>query len=160
MGKQMWREALDEDFENIAMLKQLAREGKVRILVEAADSITKTTLLNNVRAYIARAVEMVAPKYRATISVLWDRLLEIDELTDTMMPDPRARKCKEFNKYAVMRVIGILNEHGFYGYRKQQELNLALEGVRENRYRSYLGKGIDDRKLLLKVRAVISEFEI
>jgi hypothetical protein len=35
-----------------------------------------------------------------------------------------------------------------------------LEGERENSYRSYLGKGIDDAVIRRDIRAILEEFEI
>ena len=158
MGKKL-RKVVREDLKHMDWFLTAIDEGRVRIEI-TDDSVSRHAVINNVRAYVARIEGIVAKKYRDSINSLWDRLLETDKVADMMMPSARARKCQEFDKYNVVRVIGVLMEHGFYDYRNQQDIMELLEGNRENSYRSYLGKGIDDAKIRRDIRAILEEFEI
>ena len=64
------------------------------------------------------------------------------------------------DKYNVIRLIGVLMEHGFYDYCKQQDVMEMLEGDRENSYRCYLGKGIDDADLGREIRDILKGYKI
>ncbi len=158
MGKKL-RKVIREDLKHMDWFLTAIDEGRVRIEI-TDDSVSRHAVINNVRAYVARIEGIVAKKYRDSIKCLWDRLLETDEVADMMMPSARARKCREFDKYNVVRVIGVLMEHGFYDYHNQQDIMELLEGNRENSYRSYLGKGIEDAGLRRDIRAILEEFEI
>ena len=158
MGKKL-RKVVREDLKHMDWFLTAIDEGRVRIEI-TDDSVSRHAVINNVRAYVARIEGIVAKKYRDSIKCLWNKLLETDEVVDMMMPSARARKCREFDKYNVVRVIGVLMEHGFYDYRNQQDIMELLEGNRENSYRSYLGKGIDDAKIRRDIRAILEEFEI
>ena len=157
MGKS--RKVVREDLKHMDLFLTAIDEGRVRIEIPE-DSVSRHAVINNVRAYVARIEGIVAKKYRDSIKCLWDRLLETDNVADMMMPSARARKCREFDKYNVVRVIGVLMEHGFYDYHEQQDIMEMLEGERENSYRSYLGKGIDDAVIRRDIRAILEEFEI
>ena len=158
MGKKL-RKVVREDLKHMDWFLTAIDEGRVRIEI-TDDSVSRHAVINNVRAYVARIEGIVAKKYRDSIKCLWDRLLETDKVADMMMPSVRARKCREFDKYNVVRVIGVLMEHGFYDYHEQQDIMEMLEGERENSYRSYLGKGIEDAGLRRDIRAILEEFEI
>ena len=157
MGK--IRKVVREDLKHMDWFLTAIDEGRVRIEIPE-DSVSRHAVINNVRAYVARIEGIAAKKYRDSIKCLWDRLLETDNVADMMMPSARARKCREFDKYNVVRVIGVLMEHGFYDYHEQQDIMEMLEGERENSYRSYLGKGIDDAVIRRDIRAILEEFEI
>ena len=157
MGK--IRKVVREDLKHMDWFLTAIDEGRVRIEI-TDDSVSRHAVINNVRAYVARIEGIAAKKYRDSIKCLWDRLLETDNVADMMMPSARARKCREFDKYNVVRVIGVLMEHGFYDYHEQQDIMEMLEGERENSYRSYLGKGIDDAVIRRDIRAILEEFEI
>lgn len=157
MGK--IRKVVREDLKHMDWFLTAIDEGRVRIEIPE-DSVSRHAVINNVRAYVARIEGIAAKKYRDSIKYLWDRLLETDNVADMMMPSARARKCREFDKYNVVRVIGVLMEHGFYDYHEQQDIMEMLEGERENSYRSYLGKGIEDAGLRRDIRAILEEFEI
>ena len=157
MGK--IRKVVREDLKHMDWFLTAIDEGRVRIEIPE-DSVSRHAVINNVRAYVARIEGIAAKKYRDSIKCLWDRLLETDNVADMMMPSARARKCREFDKYNVVRVIGVLMEHGFYDYHEQQDIMEMLEGERENSYRSYLGKGIDDAVIRREIRAILEEFEI
>jgi hypothetical protein len=158
MGRKL-RKVVREDLKHMDWFLTAIDEGRVRIEI-TDDSVSRHAVINNVRAYVARIEGIAAKKYRDSIKCIWDKLLETDNVADMMMPSARARKCQEFDKYNVVRVIGVLMEHGFYDYHEQQDIMEMLEGERENSYRSYLGKGIDDAVIRRDIRAILEEFEI
>lgn len=158
MGKKL-RKVVREDLKHMDWFLTAIDEGRVRIEI-TDDSVSRHAVINNVRAYVARIEGIVAKKYRDSINSLWDRLLETDNVVDMMMPSARASKCWEFDKYNVVRVIGVLMEHGFYDYCKQQDVMEMLEGDRENSYRCYLGKGIDDADLGREIRDILKGYKI
>lgn len=158
MGRKL-RKVVREDLKHMDWFLTAIDEGRVRIEIPE-DSVSRHAVINNVRAYVARIEGIAAKKYRDSIKCIWDNLLETDNVADMMMPSVRARKCREFDKYNVVRVIGVLMEHGFYDYHEQQDIMEMLEGERENSYRSYLGKGIDDAVIRRDIRAILEEFEI
>ena len=158
MGRKL-RKVVREDLKHMDWFLTAIDEGRVRIEI-TDDSVSRHAVINNVRAYVARIEGIAAKKYRDSIKCIWDKLLETDNVADMMMPSARARKCREFDKYNVVRVIGVLMEHGFYDYHEQQDIMEMLEGERENSYRSYLGKGIDDAVIRRDIRAILEEFEI
>lgn len=158
MGRKL-RKVVREDLKHMDWFLTAIDEGRVRIEIPE-DSVSRHAVIYNVRAYVARIEGIAAKKYRDSIKCIWDRLLETDNVADMMMPSARARKCREFDKYNVVRVIGVLMEHGFYDYHEQQDIMEMLEGERENSYRSYLGKGIDDAVIRRDIRAILEEFEI
>ena len=45
------------------------------------------------------------------------------------MPKPKARKCKTFDKYGVMRIICVLREKGVYEHRSDPQFDALLEQV-------------------------------
>ena len=156
MGK--IRKVVREDLKHMDILAAIEK-GMVYIEVPE-ESVSRHAVINNVRAYVARIEGIVAKKYQDSINSLWDRLLETDNVVDMMMPSPRASKCWEFDKYNVVRLIGVLMEHGFYDYCKQQDVMEMLEGDRENSYRCYLGKGIDDADLGREIRDILKGYKI
>ena len=158
MGRKL-RTVVREDLKHMDWFLTAIDEGRVRIEIPE-DSVSRHAVINSVRAYVARIEGIAAKKYRDSIKCIWDKLLETDNVADMMMPSARARKCQEFDKYNVVRVIGVLMEHGFYDYHEQQDIMEMLEGERENSYRSYLGKGIDDAVIRRDIRAILEEFEI
>lgn len=157
MGKKL-RKVVREDLKHMDILGAIEK-GMVYIEVPE-ESVSRHAVINNVRAYVARIEGIVAKKYQDSINSLWDRLLETDNVVDMMMPSARASKCWEFDKYNVIRLIGVLMEHGFYDYCKQQDVMEMLEGDRENSYRCYLGKGIDDADLGREIRDILKGYKI
>ena len=61
---------------------------------------------------------------------------------DMLMPKPRARKCRDFDKYGVMRIVGVLREKGVYEQRSDPQFDALLEERdKDSTYRRYLGQG-------------------
>lgn len=88
-----------------------AQEGRLFIDLTAG-SLDRETINKNIRAYVHRIDSLATRKFSASIDVLWDAIFRHDGLMAVMMPKSRARKCRDFDKYGVMRIIGILRENG------------------------------------------------
>ena len=158
---------IDEEFKvseegfDVEELRIAAREGRL-FMIPRRTVPDKQSVIINVRAYVARIERMVAPDYRTTINCIWNRLFEIETLADMMMPKPKSRKFRDFDKYTVMSVVGILIERGVYQYHTQREYCCALEQITREEvdrcsYRSYLGAGLADRQLLKEIRRIVDE---
>ena len=120
-----------EDFD-VAELWQAAREGNLFIVktVKPADC---ETAKKNVRAYVQRIDSFVTRPFRASIDALWEDVFSCDELMALLMPKPRAKKCRDFDKYSVMRIIGVLREHGVYEQYSDRKFMALLEQTEEER---------------------------
>ena len=143
-----------EDFD-VEALMAAAREGRL-FVDEGKKIVSKEQVRNEVRAYVARIRVFVTPRYRSSVDELWERILACDDFIAFLTPGNKVRKCKEFDKYNVMRIIGVLREHGVYELYNDRKYDALLEpDVKDSNYRKYLGKGIDQRGLLLKIRKIV-----
>ena len=136
-----------------------AQEGRL-FIDSKAGTIDRETINNNIRAYVHRIDSLATRKFSASIDVVWDAIFRHDRLMAVMMPKPRARKFRDFDKYGVMRIIGILRENGVYEqYSDPKYMVLLEQSAKDSSYRSYLGKGLDDRSLLLDLRKIVANVQ-
>ena len=143
-----------EDFD-VEALMAAAREGRLYV-DEGKKIVNKETVKKDVRAYVARIGEFVTPRYRSLIDELWDEIFQSDELMDVMMPKPKARKCRDFDKYGVMRIVGVLREKGVYEQRSDPQFDALLEQHgKDSPYRRYLGQGLEKRAQILALRSIV-----
>ena len=106
--------------------------------------------------YVKRINVFVTPKFRSSVDNLWDKILANDEFVDFLIPGPKVKKCRDFNKYNVMRIIGVLREQGVYELYSDRKFDAVLEpGGKESPYRRYLGMGLEQRVLLARIREII-----
>lgn len=139
-----------EDFD-VELLMAAAREGRL-LIEEPEKEINRDEVVGQVRAYLERIRPWVTKTYATVIDLLWDDIFNCIELMAVMMPKPKARKCRDFDKYGVMRIIGVLREHGVYKHDVDCKYIAQLEQTdKDCSYRSYLGKGLE-RELLIKIR--------
>ena len=144
-----------EDFD-VEALMAAAREGRLYV-DEDKRIVNKDTVKKEVCAYVARIGEFVTPRYRSSIDELWDQILACDDFIAFLTPSSKARKCREFDKYNVMRIIGVLREKNVYEHYSDRKYAALLEQTDEDcSYRSYLGMGLDQRSLLLKIREIVT----
>ena len=137
-----------EDF-NVELLMAAAREGRLYV-DERRNSVSREEVKKEVRAYVARIRMFVTNDYRSSIDVLWEQILNSDELTAFLTPGSKAKKCRTFDKYGVMRIIGVLRENGVYESYNDRKYDALLEPeVKDSPYRKYLSKGIEQRCLLV-----------
>jgi hypothetical protein len=111
-----------EDFD-VETLIVAAREGRLYV-DERKKSVSKEEIKNDVRAYVARISPLVTRHYSSLIDELWDEIFGNDVLMDLMMPKPKARKCRDYDKYGVMRIVGVLRVKGIYEQRSDPQLQL------------------------------------
>ena len=132
-----------------------AQEGRLFIDLKT-DTIDRETINNNVQAYVHRIDSLVTRRFSASIDALWDAIFRHDGLMAVMKPKPRARKCRDFDKYGVARIIGILREKGVYEQYSDRHFDALLEpDVEDSNFRKYLSMGLDDRQLVLAIKEIV-----
>lgn len=143
-----------EDF-NIEELWEAAREGRLILLPRKVD---RTQTRKDVLQYVDRIRPLVSHKFRPYIDELWEQILACDEFMD-YLTHSKARKFTQFNKYNLMRIIGVLREarvYELYNYKKY--LALLENTEKDNSYRCFLGKGIEQHKLLNRLLQMVANY--
>lgn len=130
-----------------------AHEGRLVMVAEARKAVAREAMIENVRRYVRRIDRLVQPSWKNKIGKVWDAIFEEEIFVEMLMPSSKARKCRDFNKYSVMRIVGFLRSHGVYDECvNDSQLCAALEDTAKDlSYRSYIGRGFDlreTRKLL------------
>ena len=137
-----------------------AREGRLYV-DEKRSEVGKEELLKEVRAYVQRIRVFVTKEFSSSIDDLWEQILANDEFVTFLTPSCKARKCRMFNKYSVMRIIGVLREKGVYEQYYDIKYNAVLEQTeKDTPYRKYLSMGIEQRALLKKIRIIVEKIQI
>lgn len=148
-----------EDFD-VEALYAASREGRL-FLFEKNDSEDRDGVRGEVRVYIERIRVYVTKEYQATIDALWKAILDSDDFISILLPNRRARICKTFNKYSVMRIIGVLRELGVYKQYSDRKFDALLEPkVQDSPYRKYLSVGLEEVALLKKVRELVAKYKL
>lgn len=142
------------------VLLAAAREGRLYV-DESKKEVSRDIVIKEVRAYVGRIKVLVTKKFRSSIDDLWEQILSTEEFVVFLTPSSKAKKCREFNKYSVMRIIGILREKGVYEYYNDSKFNALLEQTKKDTpYRKYLGKGFEQRHLLVKIREIVAQYQL
>ena len=158
MKKQL-KQVSPEDFD-VRLLMQAAREGRLYV-EEKEKTVSREYIINNVREYIQRISPLATRRYRSVIDMLWEEIFQSDVLLELLMPKPKARKCKDFDKYGVMRLIGVLREKDVYEhYSDRKYMSLLEQSNIDCSYRCYLGMGLEERSMLVKIRQIVAQFEL
>ena len=140
-----------EDFD-VEELWAAACEGRLILLPR---KVGRTQIRKDVLLYVDRIRPLVSHKFRPYIDELWEQILACDEFMDYLTPS-KARKFRQFNKYNLMRIIGVLREAGVYEPYFDRVFNELLEQtVKDSSYRRYLGQGFENRALLIKIDQII-----
>ena len=148
-----------EDFD-VELLLAAAREGRLYV-DESRKTVSKEEVIDKVRAYIERIRDFVTPGFRSSVDELWDNILACDEYVVFLTPSNKARMCRDFNKYNVMRIIGVLREKGVYEYYNDLLFNARLEKTdKDTPYRKYLSMGLEQRSLLIKIRGIVANYQL
>ena len=156
MAKKL-KEVRPEDFD-VQVLMAAAREGRL-FISDDTQNCDKEQTLREVRAYVERAKAFVTPQYQDTVEDIWEEIFAVDDFIEMLMPGSKSRKCKTFDKYNVMRLIGVLREKGVYEQRSDRKFMSLLEQTdKDSSYRCYLGMGLERRQLLLKIRQIVDNF--
>ena len=150
---------LPEDFD-AELLMAAAREGRLYV-DESRKAVSKEEVIDKVRAYVERIREFVTPGFRSSVDELWENILNCDDFVAFLTPSNKARMCRDFNKYNVMRIIGVLREKNVYEHFSDRQYDALLEpDVNDSPYRKYLGIGIEQRSLLIKIRQIVALYQV
>ena len=148
-----------EDFD-VEMLLAAAREGRLYV-DDSRKQVSKEEVIYKVRAYVARIRELATPRFLESVDDLWEELLSCDDVVEILIPGSKARKCRDFDKYSVMRIIGILREKGVYEQYSDRRYDAILEQPsKDSPYRRYLGMGLEQHSLLFEIRQIVSRFQL
>ena len=149
------RRVSPEDFD-VEALMAAAREGRLYV-DEKQCVVSREVVKGKVRAYVARISVFATQKFSSSVDELWETVLDNDEFLEFLMPGPKAKKCRTFNKYGVMRIVGVLREKGVYEQHSDRKYIALLEQTdKDCSYRSYLGAGFEQRALLVKISQIVN----
>ena len=105
-----FKQVRPEDFD-VELLMAAARDGRLYV-DESRKTVSKEEVIDKVRAYVERIRDFVTPGFCSSVDELWENILACDEFVVFLTPSNKARMCRDFNKYHVMRIIGVLREKG------------------------------------------------
>jgi hypothetical protein len=148
-----------EDFD-VEVLMAAAREGRLYV-DKSKKEVSRDIVIKEVRAYVGRIKMFVTKEFRSSIDDLWEQIFSTEEFVVFLTPSSKSKKCREFNKYSVMRIIGIMREKGVYEYYNDSKFNALLEQTnKDTPYRKYLGMGLEQRHLMVKLRQIVANYQL
>ena len=154
-----FRQVRPEDFD-VELLMAAAREGKLYV-DETRHEVSREEIIVEVRAYVRRIKAFVTKPYMSKVDDLWEQILTSEDFVTFLTPGCKAKKCKMFDKYGVMRIIGILREKDVYERYSDRKFDALLEPeMKDSPYRKYLGMGLEQRALLIKLRQIVAKFQL
>ena len=120
----------------------LWQEGELYIK-EETPKYTEGEIKENVRAYVKRLRAYATLPFAEYIDEIWEEILDDEIYLPFIIPDAHARKCREFNKNGIMRIVGVLRSIGIYQDLTDSKICSILErNTKDCSYRSYLGRGV------------------
>ena len=156
MRKQNLRQVRPEGFD-VERLWAAAREGRLFIDEERKPSNRKE-VSRAVLAYVGRIRRFATRDFKASVDSLWEEILCCDIFEEYLLPKSKARKCKDFDKYNLVRIVGVLRNLGVYEWYGDRKMMAQLEmSDKDSSYRSYLGKGIEEFVLRRKLREIVEK---
>ena len=154
-----FKQVRPEDFD-VELLMAAAREGRLYI-DETRKEVSKSEVIIEVRAYVQRIKVFVTKGFSQSIDDLWEQILANDDFVAFLTPGSKAKKCRMFDKYNVMRIIGVLREKDVYERYSDLKYNALLEQTdKDSPYRKYLGMGLEQRDLLVKLRQIVAKYQV
>ena len=157
--KNNFKRVRPEDFD-VERLMAAAREGRLYV-DETRTEVSREEVIIEVRAYVKRIKVFVTKAFSQSIDDLWEQILSNDEFVAFLTPGSKAKKCRVFDKYNVMRIIGVLREKDVYErYSDRKYIALLEETNKDCSYRSYLGMGLEQRDLLVKLRQIVANYSL
>ena len=154
-----FRQVRPEDFD-VELLMAAAREGRL-FVDETKREVSREEIIIEVRAYVRRIKVFVTKPYISKVDDLWNQILTNDDFVTFLTPGYKAKKCKAFDKYSVMRIIGVLREKDVYERYSDRKFDALLEPeMKDSPYRKYLGMGLEQRALLIKLRQIVAKFQL
>ena len=155
--KKSLKQVRPEDFD-VKALMAAAREGRLYV-DESKKEVSRDIIIKEVRAYVERIKVLVTKEFSSSIDDIWEQILSMEDFMQLLTPSRKAKKCRKFNKYSVMRIIGVLREKGVYEYYNDSKYNALLEQtVKDTPYRKYLGMGLEQRHLLVEIRKIVAQY--
>ena len=155
---------VSEDFlrENFSEVLAAAREGRLLIEPKERKTPRREEVIESVRAYVRQIEGLAQPCWAGRVSMIWESIFEENEFVDLLMPGPKMRKFRDFNKYSVMRLVGVLRSHGVYDECvNDSQLCAALEHTaKDSSYRSYIGLGLESREQRRLMIEVINDLTL
>ncbi len=140
---------------DIEQLLKAAEEGRLFIM-NPEHTCCSEVINNKIRTYVARIRSLVNVRYRDSIDDIWDEILQNELLFEVVKPKPKARKFTDFDKYGVMRIIGVMRENGVYDSYNDLYIDAILEQPgKDSPYRKYLGLGLNNRAEILALRRIL-----
>lgn len=160
--KKMIKVSLQMLTEKPVMIREAAQEGRLWLIVVTDEAVVRNQVAGEVCRYVAQIAEYASPRWRGQIEALWQRICAEERFAELFLPGPKCRKCTTMNKYNVMRVIGVLREQGVYDEAvncvqlcRTLEYGDESDAPYDSTYRSYIGKGLDNRHLLQQLLKLI-----
>ena len=154
-----FKQVRPEDFD-AKLLLAAAREGRLYV-VETRNEVGKEEVIKEVRAYVQRIKVFATRAFSSKVDNLWEQIFSDDDFVAFLTPGCKARKCKVFDKYNVMRIIGVLREKDVYERYSDLKYNALLEMTdQDSPYRKYLGMGLEQRYLLIKLRKIVAKLQV
>ncbi len=154
-----FRQVRPEDYD-VELLMAAAREGRLYV-DETKHEVNREEIKIEVRAYVQRIKVFVTKPYMSKVDDLWEQILTSDDFVTFLTPGSKAKKCKVFDKYSVMRIIGVLREKDVYERYSDRKFDALLEPeTKDSPYRKYLGMGLEKRALLMKLRQIVAKFQL
>lgn len=148
-----------EDF-NVELLMAAVREGRLYV-DESKQKVSRDHIKEEVRAYVARIRRFVTKGFSSSVDDIWEHILSTEEFVVFLTPCSKAKKCREFDKYNVMRIIGVLREKGVYEDFNDTKYNNILEQTdKDTPYRKYLRMGLEQHHLLVKLRQIVAKYQL
>ena len=148
-----------EDF-NVELLMAAVREGRLYV-DESKKEVSRDHIKEEVRAYVARIRRFVTKGFSSSVDDIWEHILSTEEFVVFLTPCSKAKKCREFDKYNVMRIIGVLREKGVYEDFNDTKYNNILEQTdKDTPYRKYLRMGLEQHHLLVKLRQIVAKYQL
>jgi hypothetical protein len=157
--KKSLKQVRPEDFD-VKALMVAAREGRLYV-DESKKEVSRDIVIKEVRAYIGRIKVLVTKGFGSSVDDIWEHILSTEEFVVFLTPCSKAKKCREFDKYNVMRIIGVLREKGVYEDFNDTKYNNILEQTdKDTPYRKYLRMGLEQHHLLVKLRQIVAKYQL
>ena len=139
-----------------------AREGRLLIKPKERKAPRREEVIESVRAYVSQIDGLAQPNWAERVGMVWEAIFDEGVFVDLLMPGPKMRKFRDFNKYSVMRIVGVLRSHGVYDECvNDSQLCAALEHTaKDSSYRSYIGLGLESRELRRLMVEVINDLTL
>ena len=134
--------------ENMDEMIAAAREGRLLLMPKEHKQPQREDVLNSVRAYVSEIECFARRGWDGRVKDVWETIFKDEVFYNMLLPGSKTRKFREFNKYGVMRIVGMLRSFGVYDECiNDSQLCKALERTsKDSSYRSYIGLGFDSRE--------------